>query len=77
MLELKTSVKTTLLLLAVVGALAGCQKKEEGPVETAGKQIDQAIQKSGDKVEQATEEVGKSLEQAGQKMQDSVQKDEK
>jgi vacuolar-type H+-ATPase subunit H len=75
--KLNRSFKTTLLVFAVFGVLSGCQKKEEGPAETAGKQIDQAIQKSGEKLDQATEEVGKSIEQAGQRMQDAAQQDGK
>lgn len=69
MLKLNPSFKTTLLVFAVFGVLSGCQKKE-GPAETAGKQIDQAIQKSGEKIDQTTEDLGKSIEQAGQRMQD-------
>lgn len=70
MSDLKKTTKATLAMLVVLGALAGCQKKEEGPAEAAGKQIDQAIEKSGEKVDQATDALGKSIEQAGQKMQD-------
>ncbi len=72
MSDLKKTTNATLAMLVVFGALTGCQKNEEGPAETAGKQIDQAIEKSGEKVDQATDAVGKSIEQAGQKMQDST-----
>jgi hypothetical protein len=74
--KLNRSFKTTLLVFTVFGVLSGCQKKE-GPAETAGRQIDQAVQKSGEKMDQATEDLGKSIEQAGQRMQDAVRQDGK
>lgn len=70
MSDLKKTTKVTLAMLVVLAAFAGCQKKEEGPAQAAGKQIDQAIEKSGEKIDQAADAVGKSIEQAGQKMQD-------
>ncbi|NIC40869.1 hypothetical protein [Aquabacterium sp. A08] len=76
MSDLKKTTKATLAMLVVLGALAGCQKKDEGPAEAAGKQIDQVIEKSGEKVDQATGAIGKSIEQAGQNMQDSTTRED-
>jgi hypothetical protein len=50
------------LALALTG-VGGCQKKE-GPAETAGKKIDQAVEKAGENVERA-----------GEKIQDAAQGD--
>lgn len=41
------------LLLAGTGALAGCQ--EEGPMEEAGENMDDAVEETGDAVEDATD----------------------
>lgn len=70
------------LLLAavlVVGGLYGC--KQEGPAETAGKKIDEAVEKTGDAMNKAGTEVGKAvektgdaLEKAGEKTGDALEK---
>jgi len=73
---------------ALLLALAGCQKQEEGPAERAGKQIDQATEKVvqqadkatekvGQQVDKATEKVGQQLEKAGEKIQDAAKDDKK
>ncbi|MBX9964579.1 MAG: antitoxin [Burkholderiales bacterium] len=66
-----------LLLAAVlaVGGLYGC--KQEGPAETAGKKIDQAVEKTGDALEKAGEKTGDALEKAGDKIEDTVKGDKK
>lgn len=46
-------VRTALVAGALLAALAACQKKE-GPLEQAGKQIDQAVEKTGQQIEDAT-----------------------
>ncbi|MEO8039485.1 MAG: hypothetical protein ABI794_11980 [Betaproteobacteria bacterium] len=54
----------TMLALGVAFAgagLTGC--KQEGPAETAGKKVDQAVEKTGD-----------ALEKAGDKVEDAVRK---
>jgi hypothetical protein len=71
---------------ALLLALAGCQKQEEGPAERAGKKIDQATEKAaqqvdkatdkvGQQVDKATQQVGQQLEKAGEKMQAAAQDD--
>ncbi len=55
----------TVMLAALLVALSGCQKKE-GPVEQAGKKVDEATQK-----------VGQEIEKAGDKIQDATQGDKK
>ncbi|PKO86750.1 MAG: hypothetical protein CVU18_13395 [Betaproteobacteria bacterium HGW-Betaproteobacteria-12] len=60
--------KTLAMALAVgvlLAGLAGCEKKE-GPLEKAGKEVDNAA---------AT--VGQKIEKAGEKIQDAAQGDKK
>lgn len=52
MTKIAKSIGTALLAMTLVAGMAACQKKE-GPMEKAGKSVDQAADKVGDKVEQA------------------------
>lgn len=54
-----------LMVGALLGSLAGCQKKE-GPAEHAGKEVDKAV-----------DQVGKKVERAGDRIQDAAQGDKK
>ena len=54
-----------LLLVAALAAGSLCGCKQEGPAETAGKKIDQAVERTGDTLTKAGEEVGKAVEQTG------------
>ncbi len=47
---------TVLVMSILVTGLSACQK-EEGPVERAGKAVDNAVQKAGEKIEQAGEKI--------------------
>lgn len=49
-------VMTVLVAGVLVAGLSAC-KKEEGPVERAGKAVDNAVQEAGKKVEQAGEKI--------------------
>ena len=53
-------------LLVMVGALLGAGCKPEGPVEKAGKQVDQAVEGVKDKInpEGPVEKAGKKVDQA-------------
>jgi hypothetical protein len=53
-------------LLVMVGALLGAGCKPEGPVEKAGKQVDQAVEGVKDKLnpEGPVEKAGKKVDQA-------------
>jgi len=59
------TVSTVLILGVLLAALPGCQKKE-GPAETAGKAVDQAVEK-----------VGKQVEKAGDSIQDAAKGENK
>jgi hypothetical protein len=44
-------------------ALAACQPKE-GPMERAGKEIDQAVQKTGDELKKAGNKIDQAVQDA-------------
>ncbi|MGH7835808.1 MAG: hypothetical protein ACREQK_19345 [Candidatus Binatia bacterium] len=54
-----------IFVLAVVlaGGLAAC-KKEEGPAERAGKQLDKGMEKAGQEMEKAGEKVKEAVKDA-------------
>lgn len=60
------SIYRKLLFALCVGlitiTLVGCEKKEEGPAERAGKKIDETVEKAGEKIEEAGEKVKESAE---------------
>ena len=52
----------------IVAGLAACEKPKPGPAETAGKEIDKAIEKTGEKMGEAAhagEKLGNQVEKAG------------
>lgn len=51
-------------------ALAGCEN--EGPMEEAGENMDQAVEDAGDQMEQAGDEMGDTMEEAGDKIEEST-----
>ena len=55
MKKLTQSVITVLMMIVLMIGLSACKK--EGPVEKAGKKIDQTIEKAGEKIEKAGEKV--------------------
>jgi hypothetical protein len=65
MMEFKKRTTAAFAVSALMLALSGCQK-QEGPAESAGKEIDKAAQKAGDKIEKA-----------GDKIQDAAKGDQK
>jgi ElaB/YqjD/DUF883 family membrane-anchored ribosome-binding protein len=74
--RMKTLKKILVLLcgLAFLTSFSAC--KEQGPAESAGEKIDEAVEKTQEKMEDAgdtirekTEEVGERIEEAGEEMQ--------
>jgi len=72
------------ILAACLAVLSGCQK-QEGPMESAGRNIDEAGDKvardvdraadrAGDNVDDATRKAGERIERAGEKIQDAAGK---
>lgn len=47
------------LSMLLVAGLSACDK--QGPAETAGKNIDQAVEKAGDKINEAADKVEDSV----------------
>ncbi len=75
------SVSAFLIMSAVFFALPGCQK--EGPLEKAGKEVDQAVEnfgqpkagpaeQVGQAVDDAAEKTGQQIEKAGEHVQDAA-----
>ena len=65
MKKLGKRVMTALIIgaLFVFVGLTGCQKKE-GPVEKAGKQIDNAMEKTGQQMEKAGDKIEETAKDA-------------
>ncbi|MBA3033674.1 MAG: hypothetical protein KKF85_06650 [Gammaproteobacteria bacterium] len=55
-MKLREILSAALVMSALLVALPGCQK-QEGPVEKAGKQVDQAVEKAGQQIEKAGENI--------------------
>jgi outer membrane lipoprotein-sorting protein len=51
-----------LTLLVLILLLSGCE--QDGPVESAGEEIDESIEAAGDEVEEAADEVEESIDDA-------------
>jgi hypothetical protein len=49
------SVITAVFILVLIVGLSGCKK--EGPMERAGKKVDQTVEKAGEQIEKAGESV--------------------
>jgi predicted small lipoprotein YifL len=56
---LRKTASASLIVLASLAALSGCQR-QEGPAERAGKEVDKAVEKVGEQIEKA----GDSIEDA-------------
>jgi hypothetical protein len=56
MMKSNKSVAAALAAAVLIAGLGGC-KKEEGPMERAGKQVDKAVDKAGQQIEKAGEKI--------------------
>ena len=56
MITLAKMLGVALVIGILFMTLPGCQK-QEGPAESAGKQVDQAVEKVGEKIEKAGENI--------------------
>ena len=76
-----------LFMSALLMALPGCQK-QEGPLEKAGKEVDQAVEnmgqpkegpveQAGQAADNAAEKTGAQIEKAGDRIQDAAKGDKK
>lgn len=75
-MKLKMTMGAAVVTTALLAALSGCQK-QEGPAETAGKKIDQAVEKSAEKIDEVKEKAGEKIEKAGEDLQDATKSDPK
>jgi outer membrane lipoprotein-sorting protein len=73
---MKTLKKILVLLIsaALLSFFSAC--KEQGPAETAGEKIDEAVEQTrenmeeaGDTMKEKTEEIGERIEEAGEELQ--------
>jgi hypothetical protein len=76
---------SALIMVALLFALPGCQKKE-GPLEKAGREIDQTVEnfgqpkagpaeKAGQAIDNAMGKTGQQVEKAGDHIQDAAKGD--
>ena len=66
MIKLGKTVTVAVAMTALLAALAGCEKNE-GPMEKAGKEVDNAAATVGDKIEQAGDKVQDATRRDGDK----------
>jgi hyperosmotically inducible protein len=59
------TIKYIAISMLVVGGLAACD--QPGPAETAGKNIDQTLEKAGDKISGAADKVGETMHEQSNK----------
>ena len=64
-MKLINDLKVTGILLLLIGGLGACDKP--GPAETAGKNIDQTIEKAGQGISDAADKVGKTMSEQSDK----------
>jgi hypothetical protein len=85
MTKLGKPLSAALVMSALLFALPGCQK-EEGPLEKAGKEVDQAVEnfgqpkagpveQAGQAVDNAVEKTGEQIEKTGDSIQDTAKGD--
>jgi hypothetical protein len=64
------------MLVASCVALMGCKKKEpehtEGPMESAGEEVDETADDVGDATEEAVDDTGDAMEETGDKVEDKT-----
>ncbi|WP_153115826.1 hypothetical protein [Rhodocyclus tenuis] len=63
MISSRKALGAAMFASAVLLLASGCQK-QEGPVERAGKQVDNAVTKSGEQIEKAGEAIKESARDA-------------
>jgi predicted small secreted protein len=79
------TIRAFLIVSACFFALPGCEKPE-GPLEKAGKEVDQAVEnfgqpkagpveKAGQAVDDAAERAGEQIEKTGEQVQDAAKGD--
>jgi uncharacterized protein YllA (UPF0747 family) len=62
-MKIVQTISAALVMSALLVALPGCEK-QEGPMEQAGKKVDQGVEKAGEQIEKA----GDSIQDAAKKV---------
>lgn len=71
MVKIGRGVVAAIVFAILVAGVSGC-KKNEGPMERSGKEVDRAAEKTGKQIDKAVEKTGDQLEKAGEKVKESV-----
>lgn len=71
MAKINRGIVIAMALCILIGGMSGC-KKNDGPMERSGREIDKAVEKTGQQINKAVEKTGDSLEKAGEKVKESV-----
>ncbi len=59
-----------LSLLVILPQLTGCESRKEGPLERAGREVDDAVDDLGEKKKSTSEKVGEEIKELGDKIED-------
>jgi hypothetical protein len=72
---MKNLLMSVLIALCAL-AFGSCRKSEDdkGPMEKAGKAIDETMEKAGEQAGRAMERAGEAMKEAGEKMRESSEK---
>ncbi|MDD2732714.1 MAG: hypothetical protein PHF56_02140 [Desulfuromonadaceae bacterium] len=71
MTKISRNIIGAVIMCILITGVIGCKKKE-GPMERAGKEIDNAAEKTGQQIDKAIKKSGENIEKAGDKIKDSV-----
>lgn len=65
--------KNLMLVMAIATPvfLAGCERNE-GPAETAGENVDEAVENAGETMGEAVERAGEAVEETGDQIRDET-----
>lgn len=61
-----------MVALVFVVSVSGCQKKEEGPMEKVGKEIDQTVEAAKDKVTDTAKDVKEGADKTVEAVKDTA-----
>jgi hypothetical protein len=71
MTKIGRSVIAALVLGILAAGVSGC-KKQEGPMERTGREMDKAAEKTGQQIDKSIRKTGEKIEEAGDKVKNSV-----
>lgn len=71
MVKINRGLVAAMVFAVLVAGVSGC-KKNEGPMERSGKEVDKVAEKAGQQINKAVEKTGDQLEKAGEKVKESV-----